>query len=144
MAQPAHGDALRAVRRRYENSDLSWQERFARAEAALKPPEDGRLALALASTVPCLLAELGRELNTVDSMGWSALMLSCVQGKKDHARALLSAGCDPNVESTAVVNYNGQFYQEGMDACSVATKRLFLHINEDSSMEDEDSSLEKW
>jgi hypothetical protein len=40
-----------------------------------------------------------------------------------HAQALLSAGCDPHVESVRVVDVEGQFYQEGLDASSIATKR---------------------
>ena len=72
-----------------------------------------------------MLAGLGSAgVNQHDAAGWTALMWACARGRQEHAKALIGAGANPQLESQRVVQEpsGGHYYHAGQDACAIGFK----------------------
>jgi hypothetical protein len=103
---------------------MAWlaSDKYEKAIANAAVATDSLCGRAMALPVQDMLGLLAADINHVDQKGWSALMWACAMGRRQQAQALLSAGCDPNHASTAVVSHENRFYHVGMDAGSIAMK----------------------
>ena len=107
------GDPNQGLEQAFHEDDASWESGSTLLIAAASM---GRLDI-----MHLLLVDHNADVNV--TAGWTALMWACAQGRRQHAEALIAAGCDPWRESSELVFFDGRYFSAAMDACTIATKQ---------------------